>query len=356
MTTSSTHAFDPSLTGSADAGLFGIPTELDSSCLALIPVPWEATTSYGSGACLGPETIRRASPQLDLYVRGLANHYQRGFHLLEENDELVELNRHAKALAKAVQEQLESHGSLDGRPDLEQARDQVNAASRRVNELIHAQCRALDEAGKLFALVGGDHSSPYGQIRYLAEKYRGDFGILHVDAHHDLRDSYQGFHFSHASIFHNVMKLDYAPTSLVQVAIRDFSEEECRFAAEDPRIRVFYDADIKDALYAGKPFTATVAAIVEALPRQVYISFDIDGLRPDLCPHTGTPVAGGLEFDEARYLISAIVRSGRRIIGFDLCEVCPNPDNPADEWDGNVGARILFLLASWMLESQGAWA
>ena len=353
MTISSTKTFDPALTGSADAGLFGIATDLDSSRLVLIPVPWEATTSYGSGACLGPDAIRRASPQLDLFVRGLANHYQQGFHLLEESAEIAELNRHAKALAEAVQEHLEAHGSLAERPDLEEAREQVNAASQRVNDLVYQQCRVLDEAGKLFALVGGDHSSPYGQIRYLAEKHRGDFGVLHIDAHHDLRDGYQGFRFSHASIFHNVMAMDCAPARLVQVAIRDFSEEECLRAAGDSRISVFYDADIKDDRYAGKPFAATVAAIVEALPRQVYVSFDIDGLRPDLCPHTGTPVAGGLEFDEARYLIAALVRSGRRIIGFDLCEVCPNPDNPGDEWDGNVGARILFLLASWMMESQG---
>ena len=352
MTSPSTQPFDPALTGSADAGLFGIASDLASSRLALIPVPWEVTTSYGSGASQGPKAIRRASPQLDLFVRGLANHYQQGFHLLEESREVTELNCHAKVLAEAVQEHLENHGSLEGRPDLEEAREQVNAASQRLNEWVYQQCRTLDKAGKLFALVGGDHSTPYGQIRYLAEKYRGDFGLLHIDAHHDLRDGYQGFQFSHASIFHNVMALEYAPTQLVQVAIRDFSEEECRYAAEDPRIRVFYDADIKDDQYAGRPFADTVAAIVEALPQRVYVSFDIDGLRPDLCPHTGTPVAGGLEFDEARFLIAAIVRSGRTIIGFDLCEVCPNLDNPADEWDGNVGARILFLLASWMMESQ----
>ncbi|MFA5495610.1 MAG: agmatinase family protein [Porticoccaceae bacterium] len=352
MTQPDSPDFDPALTGSADAGLFGIATELERSRLALIPVPWEVTTSYGKGTALGPEAIRKASPQLDLFQRQLPAHYMEGFHLLPADEEVAALNQRFRPMAEAIQGCLEDAGSLDGRPDLREALAQVNAASRRVNDIVYRQCRALDAAGKLLALVGGDHSSPYGQIRYLAEKYRGGMGVLHIDAHHDLRAAYQGFEFSHASIMRNVMALETAPARLVQVAIRDFSEDECRFAAEDPRIRVFYDEDIKDDLYGGRPFAAIATAIVEALPEEVYISFDIDGLRPDLCPHTGTPVAGGLEFDQARYLIAALVRSGRRIVGFDLCEVCPDLNNESNEWDGNVGARILFQLASWMVESQ----
>jgi len=345
--------FDPSLTGSADAGLFGIATRLDTARLAIIPVPWEVTTSYGNGTSRGPEAIRRASPQLDLHLRNLADHYRQGFHLLAEDAEIAELNGRYKPVAEAMQAHLEETGSLAGRPDLVAALADVNTASQRVNDLVYQWSRELDAAGKLVALVGGDHSSPYGLIRHLAEKYRGELGVLHIDAHHDLRDGYQGFRFSHASIFHNVMNLPVAPRRLVQVGIRDFSAEECQLAEADPRIAVFYDEDIKDALYGGKPYAAIAADIVAALPANVHVSFDIDGLRPDLCPHTGTPVAGGLEFDQARYLIAALVNSGRRIVGFDLCEVCPDPGNPDNEWDGNVGARILFLLASWMMESQG---
>jgi agmatinase len=86
-----------------------------------------------------------------------------------------------------------------------------------------------------------------------------------------------------------------------------------------------------------------VKAILDCLPEKVYISFDIDGLDPKLCPHTGTPVPGGLELEEAFYLIKEVARSGRQIIGFDLCEVAPGND----QWDGNVGARVLYRLASW---------
>ncbi len=82
------------------------------------------------------------------------------------------------------------------------------------------------------------------------------------------------------------------------------------------------------------------------LPSLVYISFDIDGLSPALCPNTGTPVPGGLEFDQAAYLIQQVFKSGRKIIGFDLCEV------GNAEWDASVGARILWELSQYTIASQ----
>jgi len=343
--------FDPSLTGSAADGIYGIATTQKDAALVYVPVPWEVTTSYGNGTSRGPEAILQASPQLDLFVRGADNHYQKGFHLQAANEEIVALNRSFKVVAERIQEVLEQDGRLTS-DELLAVREDVNVASARVNEWVYQQCRSLGEMGKQVAVIGGDHSSPYGLIRYLGEKHQGDFAVLHVDAHLDLRDAYQGFQFSHASIMRNVMALPQAPRALVQVGIRDFCEEEAQFAAGDPRIQVFYDEDIKARLYEGDTFAAIVDDVIAALPEHVYISFDIDGLRPDLCPHTGTPVAGGLEFEQAQYLIKTLVRSGRRIIGFDLCEVCPNPEDAADEWDGNVGARILFMLSTWMLESQ----
>jgi len=343
--------FDPALTGSADDGIYGIATTVEEAMLVYVPVPWEVTTSYGNGTSRGPDAILRASPQLDLFVRGADNHYQRGFHLLAASDEIIQLNASWKPVAEQIQEELEQEGKLTSE-QLLVAREEVNRASERVNELVYQQCRALGEEGKLLAVIGGDHSSPYGLVRYLAEKHTGDFSILHIDAHLDLRDAYQGFQYSHASIMRNLMALPRAPRGLVQVGIRDFCEDEARFAATNSRIQVFYDEDIKSRLYEGETFATIVNEIIAALPTQVYISFDIDGLRPDLCPHTGTPVAGGLEFEQAQYLIKALARSGRRIIGFDLCEVSPNPDDATDEWDGNVGARVLFMLSTWMMESQ----
>jgi len=83
----------------------------------------------------------------------------------------------------------------------------------------------------------------------------------------------------------------------------------------------------------------------------VFLSFDIDGLDPKLCPNTGTPVAGGFEFEQALFLIEQVVRSGRRVIGMDLNEVAPGADG--SEWDANVGARMLFRMCNLMAVSHG---
>jgi len=137
---------------------------------------------------------------------------------------------------------------------------------------------------------------------------------------------------------------------LVQVGIRDLSEEEQdRIQSSGGRIVAFYDPELAEARFAGESWAAQCARIVAKLPKLVYVSFDIDGLDPALCPHTGTKVPGGLSFQMATSLIAAVVKSGRRLVGFDLTEVAPAPDG--SEWDENVGARILYKLIGWSLAS-----
>src|SRR5690606_4192013 len=158
MTASQETGFDPALTGSADEGIYGIGGNLDEAALVYVPVPWEATTSYGKGTANGPKAILQASPQLDLYCRDLADHYLKGFYLDVAQEEISRLNGSCKPLAEAVQEELEAKGSLGARPDLEQARAEVNAGSQRVTELVYQRCVDLDAMGKKIALIGGDHS------------------------------------------------------------------------------------------------------------------------------------------------------------------------------------------------------
>jgi agmatinase len=213
--------------------------------------------------------------------------------------------------------------------------------------------RHLDE-GKLVAVLGGDHSTPLGLLDALAARYEGaeadGFGILQFDAHADLRAAYEGFEFSHASIMYNALKIKPVQR-LVQVGIRDICEAEARLADEsNGRVTIFYDAYLQEERLNGTPWKKICKKIVANLPQHVYISFDIDGLDPKLCPGTGTPVPGGLEFEQACYLIKYVVKSGRRIIGFDLNEVAPGTD---PDWNGGVGARLLYKLCNWMAVSQG---
>ena len=208
-----------------------------------------------------------------------------------------------------------------------------------MNDWVEARTAHWLDQGKLVGLVGGDHSVPLGFFRAQAARH-GKFGILHIDAHMDLRHAYEGFTFSHASIMNNALRLKEV-TTLTQVGIRDFCAEENEvILREGKRVNVVRSAGIRRQQYEGITWREQCDVIIGTLPDKVHISFDIDGLDPALCPHTGTPVPGGLAFEEATYLLSRLAASGKRIIGFDLVEVTPGKD----EWDANVGARLLWHL------------
>lgn len=335
--------FDPNGPADADAGIFGLPYGEAESALVLVPVPWDATTSYRPGAARGPAAVLAASPQLDLYDLELEEPWTPGIHLQPIPRKLAKWNKAARKAALPVIE-----GGATGRRAAK-ACAEVDALSARMVDHVRAECERLLGAGKTPAVLGGDHSTPLGNIAAVGAQHR-EFGILHLDAHHDLRQAYQGFTHSHASIMRNVLEQVPTMTRLVQVGIRDFCQEEHDLARSMPeRISVHYDRWLAEARANGRPWSEQMKAIVGALPELVYLSFDIDGLDPMLCPNTGTPVPGGLQFDDAAQLVREVVVSGRRIVGFDLVEVAPG----ADEWDANVAMRLLYRMAIWTLASQG---
>ena len=221
-----------------------------------------------------------------------------------------------------------------------------------LDERVARTCDEWLARDKLVGLVGGDHSAAFGAIEAHARRWPG-LGILHFDAHADLRPAYEGFTGSHASIMCNVVTRVPEVSRIVQVGLRDLSEEEHQtIVGSQGRLVAFFDGDITRRLFDGEPFSRIASDIVESLPEQVYVSFDIDGLDPALCPGTGTPVPGGLSFQQAVAVLARVVASGRTIVGFDLCEVAPGP--PGDEWNANAGARILYKLIGFALLSQAA--
>ncbi len=140
---------------------------------------------------------------------------------------------------------------------------------------------------------------------------------------------------------HNVLRDVPQVKKLVQVGVRDYSEREAALAEASERIVSFEDFALAEAAFGGETWDEQCRRIVDALPEAVYVSFDIDGLSFENCPHTGTPVSGGLSFNQAVWLLRTLARSGRRIIGFDLVEVCPATD---DRLDAITGARMLWKL------------
>lgn len=342
--------FDPTTTISSEFGIFGIPLSEAECKLVLLPVPWEVTTSYGVGASNGPRIIRKASEQIDLFDFETKNAYEAGYFMKELSEEILAESKKNKILAQKVIE-LKTQQSED-MVQINELIAEVNKASKNLTAWVYSQTKKILESEKLFGLVGGDHSTPLGAIKAICEKHStlglSDVGVLHIDAHSDTRKAYQGFEESHASIMYNVMNLPLKPLKLVQVGIRDFCEEEYNFIQSRSDIKTFFDIAIKQRQLKGEAWASIASDIINHLPQKVYISFDIDGLDPRFCPSTGTPVLGGLSTDEVFFLFNLLAQSGRQIVGFDLNEVSSGPAEEA-EWDGNVGARMLYKLCNWSI-------
>ena len=338
--------FDPDAAALEDSGIFGLsgPSATpEAAQVVLIPVPWDATTSYRAGTAHGPAAILAASRQVDLFDLETGKPYEAGIAMLPLSDEVMAWNREARALAEPI---LKVGGVVAGNADLEAKLARVNALGAKLNSWVHAETERWLGKGKIVGIVGGDHSTPLGAITAIAKRHPA-MGILHVDAHADLRQAYEGFTWSHASIMYNVVAA-LPDTPLVQVGIRDLGEaEHAKIEGSGGGIVTYFDAGLQEELLRGQHWAGIVERIIEALPEEVYVSFDIDGLDPTLCPHTGTPVPGGLSFPQACALLRQLVQSGRRIVGFDLNEVAPGPDG--DEWDANVAARLLYKLIGWSL-------
>lgn len=330
-----------------DAGIFGADISSDTAQLVIIPVPFELTTSYGKGTKKTPELIFEPSHQLDLFDPLLGNPYKVGI-CLDKNDGYIRsLGEKAQDAAARVISSFEKNVEPNDE-DLEF----VNRTSEAVNNAVYNRAVELIDSGKMLALLGGDHSVTYGLVKALADhsKMANSFGILHFDAHHDLRVCYEGFIHSHASIMYNILETIPAVTSLVSIGIRDFSEQEYAYASKSPRVHTLYDRDKNNLVAKGKSLEEIIDSYLDKLPEHVYISFDIDGLDPALCPHTGTPVPGGLSYQEAMWILERLIEKKKKVIGFDLCEVAPDPDS---DWDLNVGARVLYKLCGTLAKSMG---
>lgn len=335
--------FDPNGPGIDNGRYFGLPFTAEESRLVLLPVGWDVTTSYREGTAKGPEAIQKASLQVDLYDPHHPQGWRQGIGTLSTDESIRTDSKQLRKIAQRVIEHWENGGSPDGNL-LQADLARINQGSETLNRIVYETSRRWIEAGKKVGIVGGDHSSPLGAIRAAAEHNPG-MGILHIDAHADLREAYEGFTYSHASIMYNVLHELPDVSKIVQVGIRDYCDDELALATTSPRVVQFTDYDLSAGKFERASWQSLCQRIVSALPEKVYISFDIDGLCPDLCPHTGTPVPGGLTYQEAVYLLVMLTQSGREIVGFDLCEVAPDPDG-TDEWDANVGARMLYKLCN----------
>ena len=339
--------FDPNSLGNPNNNIFGLPFSEEDARLVILPIPWEVTVSYNAGTARAADHVFKASLQVDLFDPEIKDAWKQGFYMRMPDRKILTKSDYLRKEAELYLNYISQGDEVSANRFMCKTLKDINEGSLFLNDWVYNQAKDLLDKGKLVGLLGGDHSTPLGYFKAIAEKYP-EFGILQIDAHMDLRKAYEGFNYSHASIMYNALEEIPQIKKLVQVGIRDYCEEELDYMRNsNGRALSFFDKDIKERQYEGDTWKTIVDEIVDTLPQHVFISFDIDGLNPKLCPHTGTPVQGGFEADQVFYLFKKVMQSGRQLIGFDLNEVGVSHD----EWDENVGARVLYKLCNLLIAS-----
>lgn len=339
--------FDVNKVGNPNNNIFGLPFSEEESKLVLLPVPWEVTVSYSAGTARAADHIFKASLQVDLFDAECGDQWKKGFYMKPCDKKILMKSDYLRKEAELYIDFISKEEELESNKFMCKGLKEINEGCRYMNSWVYEQTKQLLNDGKLVGLIGGDHSTPLGFIKALAEKH-GNFGILQIDAHCDLRKAYEDFTYSHASIMYNVLNEVSEVERLVQVGIRDYCEEEYDYInSSNQRVVTFFDKTIKETLYEGGNWKVIVDEIVSYLPQKVYFSFDVDGMDPKLCPNTGTPVAGGLEAEQVMYLFKKVKQSGKQIIGFDLVETGVGEH----DWDSNVSARLLFRMCSMLMKA-----
>lgn len=294
----------------ANPEVFGRAVPWEAAELVLIAVPWEGGVSFRKGTAQAPELIRHVSEQID--------YYRSECPLLEKSGIAWQAPTYSFPHEGSPDEIYEAH----------------------VLPYVRAAVADALSGKKHFGVVGGDHSVPLGAHHALQSEA---YGVLHLDAHADLRMSYAGQRYSHATILYHITQLP-AVEKIVAVGIRDWASEEASYARSlHPRVMVYEMRRLAQASFRGRPWAETVSEIVSLLPPRVYVSIDVDVLDLGHAPHTGTPIPGGLRYEELFFLLEAIPRSGRQLIGFDVCET------GGAELDAVVSAHLIYRLCGLLL-------
>lgn len=340
--------FDPNSVGLKSNNIFGLPFKEEEAALVLLPVPWEVTVSYRVGTAQGPDHIFEAAMQVDLLDPDVPDGWKKGFYMLPVDKNIRIKSDYLRQCTDLILSHMMDGGLVADNEQLNHKLNDINENGKLLCDWVFEMTHGLLKKGKKVGLIGGDHSTPLGFIKALGEMH-DEFGVLQIDAHADLRNAYEGFTYSHASIMYNVLGQIPQVKQLVQVGIRDYCDEEMEMIQQsNGRITTFFDRDIKEQQFEGETWKNICGKIIQALPQKVYISFDIDGLDPKLCPNTGTPVPGGFDTDQVFYLFKLLHQSGREIIGFDLNEVSSG-SHAGDGIDAIVGARVLYKLCNYMV-------
>jgi len=273
----------------------------DEATFILIPAPLELTVSYGKGTSLGPAALLQSSTQLETYD--------------------IELDSEAVCSCVHTLEPLEQKG-MD--------------ASTYMEELKKIVSRCVKD-GKIPVVIGGEHSISYGVFKGIAD-IKKDFSVLHFDAHLDLRDSYEGSKYSHASVVRRMREHMEKIKDITAVGIRSVSPEEAAYLKEIKDHKVFYahQCHVSDI---AKKVSSSISS------DSVYITFDVDALDPSIMPSTGTPEPGGLLWYQTLDILRESIK-GKKVIGIDIVELAPDKVNHYSQF---TAAKLLYKMLAYTL-------
>jgi agmatinase len=271
----------------------------ESSRIVVLPVPYDSTTSYRSGAKEGPRAIIEASRYLEDYD-------------LELDCEISDVGIYTL-------------------PELDPNVDGPYKMTERVKNV----SKAIFESGKILAVLGGEHSISLGAISAAAEMYE-NLSVLYLDAHGDLRDMYMGSRYSHACTARRVLEI--AP--VVEVGVRSISKEEIKFydSSKSKNLDIYFYERTASAE------SWNVNEVLEKLSENVYISLDLDVLDPSIMSAVGTPEPGGIDWDKITELMITVCR-GRNVVGFDIVELCP-PAGPSS--CAFIAAKLAYKIMGYI--------
>ncbi|HSN74936.1 MAG TPA: agmatinase [Anaerolineae bacterium] len=285
-------------------GLLDPFSDHDSAGVLILPIPYEATVSYGPGTARGPAAIISASQQVELYDREF------------DREPALDFGIHTLPALELPDKPAEA----------------VDAIARAVAEAA--------SAGQLVVGLGGEHTISVGFGRGLLAALGGPLTVLQIDAHSDLRDEYDGTPYSHACMARRLLDCE-APgfEQVLQLGIRSVCPEEVALARSRPeRIRVWY----AEALHAG----GWQAELIERVRgRRVYLTIDVDGLDPSVAPSTGTPEPDGLSWAEALAVLRTVAEHAR-IVGLDCVELAPVPGHHASDF---AVAKLVYKAISYAM-------
>src|SRR5690348_3725231 len=233
--------FDPDSAGNPNNGIFGLPFTEEDAKLILLPIPWEVTVSYKAGTARATERICKASLQVDLTDDDNPNGWKQGIFLRDVDKNILAKSDYLRKEAELYINYITEGDELCDNKFMQKVLREINEGSEFLNQWVYEQTKELLNKGKLVGILGGDHSVPFGYYKAIAEKH-GDFGILHIDAHCDLRSSYENFIYSHASVMYNALNEIPQLTTLVQAGIRDYSAGEYEFINNsNGRVVTYFD-------------------------------------------------------------------------------------------------------------------